>query len=40
MKEDKKVLNGCGVLFALYVANETNKNPSKIIDLFNQEEEL
>ena len=38
MKEDKKVLNGYGVLFALYVAKRSNKNPSEIIDLLNKEE--
>ena len=32
MKE-KEVLNGYGVLFALYVAKESGKNPSEIIDL-------
>lgn len=36
MDEDKKVLNGYGVLFALYVAKESNKNPSKIINLLNK----
>jgi len=40
MEEDKKVLNGYGVLFALYVAKESGKNPSEIIDLLNKEEEL
>ena len=29
MKEDKKALNGYGVLFALYVAKASGKNPSK-----------
>lgn len=37
MKEDKKVLNGYGILFALYVAKKSDKNPSKIIDLLNKE---
>ena len=37
MEEDKKVLNGYGVLFALYVAKETNRNSSEIIDLLNKE---
>lgn len=40
VKENKKVLNGYGVLFALYVAKESGKNPSEIIDLLNKEEEL
>jgi len=35
MKE-KEVLNGYGVLFALYVAKESGKNPSEIIDLLNK----
>lgn len=38
MEEDKKVLNGYGVLFALCVAKASNKNPSEIIDLLNKEE--
>ncbi len=38
MEEEKKVLNGYGVLFALIVAKESNKNPSVIIDLLNKEE--
>lgn len=33
MEEDRKVLNGYGVLFALCVAKESGKNPSEIIDL-------
>ena len=37
MEKDKKVLNKYGVLFALYVAKESDKNPSEIIDLLNQE---
>lgn len=37
MDKDKKVLNGYGVLFALWVAKESNKNPSEIIDLLNKE---
>lgn len=37
--EEKKVLNGYGVLFALYVAKKSGKNPSEIIDLLNKEEE-
>ena len=36
--EDKKVLNGYGVLFALYVSKESGKNPSEVIDLLNKEE--
>jgi hypothetical protein len=36
-KEDKKALNGHGVLFALYVAKESSKNPSEIIDLLNKD---
>lgn len=35
-EEDKKVLNGYGVLFALCVAKESGKNPSEIIDLLNK----
>lgn len=34
--KDKKVLNGYGVLFALYVAKEANKNPGEIIKLLNE----
>ena len=37
MDKDKKELNGYGVLFALYVAKESGKNPSEIIDLLNKE---
>lgn len=37
MEKDKKVLNGYGILFALYVANKSGKNPSEIIDLLNKE---
>ena len=37
MEEDKKVLNGYGVLFALCVAKESDKNPSEIIDLLNKD---
>ena len=40
MGKDKRVLNGYGVLFALYVAKESSKNPSEIIDLLNKEYEL
>ena len=40
MKEDKRVLNGYGVLFALYVAKESGKNPNEIINLLNNEQEL
>ncbi len=36
-EEDKKVLNGYGVLFALCVAKESGKNPSEIIDLLNKD---
>ena len=36
--EDKKVLNGYGILFALYIAKESGKDPSEIIDLLNKEE--
>ena len=36
MNEDKKVLNGYGVLFALYVTKESNKNPNEIINLLNK----
>jgi hypothetical protein len=38
MEEDKEVLNQYGVLFALYVAKESGKNPSEIIGLLNKEE--
>jgi len=37
MDENKKVLNGYGVLFALSVAKASGKNPSEIIDLLNKE---
>ena len=40
MEEDKRVLNGYGVLFALYIAKKSGKNPNEIIDLLNKEEEL
>lgn len=32
----KKVVNQFGVLFALIVAKEANKNPSDVIDLMNK----
>lgn len=37
MEEDKKVLNGYGILFALCVAKASGKNSSEIIDLLNKE---
>lgn len=36
-EENKKVLNGYGVLFALCVAKGGGKNPSEIIDLLNKD---
>lgn len=40
MTKDDKVLNGCGVLFALILAKASNKNPSEVIDILNKQEEL
>ena len=37
MKE-QRTLNGYGVLFALYVARESGKNPSEIINSFNKQD--
>lgn len=34
--ENKRVVNQFGVLFALCVAKESNKNPAEIINLMNK----
>ena len=39
MTKEDKVLNGCGVLFALIVAKASKKNPSEVIDMLNKQEE-
>ena len=34
--ENRRVVNQYGVLFALYIAKESNKNLAEIIDLMNK----
>lgn len=35
MEKEKKVVNGYGVLLALYVAKKSGKKTSEVIDMFN-----